>query len=578
MTPREGLSSNLDRIAWQEAIFGDRLRRSQLLALRRTWELRHIDVNVYRNQPFELVGTALRPFLAFAGLEASVNYGAYDDSVSFSGRGSAGLEIVSLDFDRYRDRFTVAELTAWLVDRALTLRMLSPAPILVTSWIGDDEDSNTFNKNLPDALSGVPELYVCDVAMAATTLGADAFDDRSADLKASRWSDQLILKMARVFGLQWIPAAISSPIRAVIADLDGTLYDGVLGEDGPGGIVLSDDHLEVQRRLLELRSDGFFVGVVSRNQPEDVERLFRERRDFPLKRTDLSSCVANWESKAHNLAKVAEELRISTDAILFVDDNPGELATVSAAFPVHILHARSPQVTAAGLRMFPGIHRFSVTSTDAIRVDDLAAAQQRADQLHEAADPKEYLRSIGIELSFRVDNGDDVERMAQLSNKTNQFNTALSRKSQTEVAKRLHEGSLHAVTVGLRDRFSDSGTVCVLFAANSDGNLLVEEICISCRALGRDLETAMIMQAIQLLATKTTTSVTFSYAHGPRNEPALTWLGDVGGEVVDETGDMRIDWNIEKAREAIVSAPVTVLIEDVTVLIEDATVLIEEET
>jgi FkbH-like protein len=564
MTPPEGLSPNLDRIAWQDAIFVNRLRRSQLLALRRTWEVRHIDVNVCRNQPFELVDTALRPFLAFAGLETSVNYGDYDDSVSFSGRSSAGLEIVSLDFDRYRDRFSIAELTAWLADRALTLRMLSAAPILVTNWIGNDEDSSMFNKNLSDALSGVPELYVCDVAKVASTLGAEAFDDRSADLKSSRWSDQLILQMARAFGLQWIPAAISSPIRAVIVDLDGTLYAGVLGEDGPDGIVISDDHMELQRRLLELRSSGLFIGVVSRNQPQDVERLFRERPDFPLKRTDLSSCVVNWESKAHNLAKVAKELRIGTDAILFVDDNPGELATVSAAFPVHILHARSPQVTAAGLRMFPGIHRFALTSTDAIRIEDLAAAQQRAHQLQEVTDPKEYLRSIGIELSFRVDNGDDLERMAQLSNKTNQFNTALTRKSQTEVAKRLHEGSLHAVTVGLRDKFSDSGTVCVLFAANSDDNLNVEEICISCRALGRGLETAMIMQAIQLLATETTTAVTFSYAHGPRNEPALTWLGDVAGEVVDETGNVRIDWNGEKAREAIVSAPVTVLIEEET--------------
>ena len=214
--------------------------------------------------------------------------------------------------------------------------------------------------------------------------------------------------------------------------------------------------------------------------------------------------------------------------------------------------------------MFPGIHRFALTATDAVRIEDLAAAQRRAHQLQEAADPEEYLRSIGIELSFRVDNSDALERMAQLSNKTNQFNTALTRKSQTEVAKRLLEGSLHAVTVGLTDKFSDSGTVCVLFAANSGNNLNVEEICISCRALGRGLESAMIMQAIQLLATETTTSVTFSYAHGPRNEPALTWLGDVAGELVDETGNVRIDWNGEDASEAIVSAPVTVLIEEET--------------
>jgi hypothetical protein len=74
----------------------------------------------------------------------------------------------------------------------------------------------------------------------------------------------------------------------------------------------------------------------------------------------------------------------------------------------------------------------------------------------------------------------------------------------------------------------------------------------------------MVMQAIQLLATETTRSVSFSYTHGPRNQPALTWLGDVAGEVVDQTGNMRIDWNSEKAREAIVSTPVTVFIEEET--------------
>ena len=563
MTLQDTSTRSMEQISWQTVLFSERLRHARLLSLRPNWSLESIRLAIHRNQPFELIGAVIAPFLAFAGLEADIRYSDYDDSLTFAGDVDADAHIVSLDFDRYVNPFDTSGLFTWLIDRMRALRTISDAPVLVTNWCSDGPRAADFNDQLAASLSGIPEVHVCDVASIVCNLGDDAFDDRSAEIKASRWSDQLSLQMARAFGLQWIPAITSPLLRAIAVDLDGTLYEGVLGEDGADGIRTTANHLALQKHLVDLRNRGVFLAVVSRNEREDVDRMFETRSDFLLQRADLSSYAVNWESKAENLAKIASDLRIGADAILFVDDNPGELATAISALPVRILHAADPEVALAGLKFYPGLFRFARTATDEIRADDLAASHGREEQLRQAADPAEYLRSLNIELTFARNDPTQLARTAELSNKTNQFNTALSRKTQTEITSRLEDGTLSAVTIGLRDKLSDSGIVGVVFAKSDDTSLRIEEICISCRALGRSLEGAMILQAVALLADEQTETVVFSYARGPRNDAALRWLSANVGEAADQRGDVTIAWDEARARETVMTTPAMVSIEGV---------------
>jgi FkbH-like protein len=318
-----------------------------------------------------------------------------------------------------------------------------------------------------------------------STLGARTFDQRAARLTGMPLSDAACLRVARALGLVWLPAALGPRLKAIAVDLDNTLYAGVLGEDGPAGVMLSPAHFELQVKLLRLREQGVFLALASRNEPEDVDRLFAERPDLPLRPEHFSSRAIAFRDKAEGIRDIAAALRIAPDAMLFLDDNPGEIAALASEVPgLKMLHAADPASTARALDFYPGLHGFPLGRDDALRVADLAAAEGRAQAAASAPSREAYIRSLEVVLTFASDQPAYLERMAALSNKTNQFNTAFLRLTEAHVAKRLADPHCRTISIALRDRLSDSGIVAVLFLRRDGSTLVVDEIVISCRALG----------------------------------------------------------------------------------------------
>ena len=221
----------------------------------------------------------------------------------------------------------------------------------------------------------------------------------------------------------------------------------MIAEDGPEALDLSPEHVELQHRLLGLRADGIFLGVASRNEIEDVEQLFVHRTDMPLRLEHFSARSIAFMDKAAGIRDIAATLRIGVDAMLFIDDNAGEIATVAAEVPgIHVLHAANPAQVCRVLASYPRLHGYPIGKADGRRVTDLAAADARARAEREAASPEDYLRSLDITLTFAVNNRAQLARMAELSRKTNQFNTALARLSEVQIGRRLDDADC-------RDRF-----------------------------------------------------------------------------------------------------------------------------
>jgi FkbH-like protein len=541
-------------------LLAPRPRRLDLLRLRPGWPTAARTVRVHRNHGVEVVTSVWRPFCAFAGLDVAALLGPYDDSLDLAGaQDPVDAHLVSLDFERYRRRMTEADLVSWLGGRLRELTARSSAPVLVTNWPAPD--AGPFNEQLAQAVEELPDVAVADVAAVGRELGADFLDHRLSEVSGTPWSAAAAVAVAREFGLRWLPAVLCPPVKAVVVDLDGTLYDGVLGEDGPDGVRLTAAHAELQEHLVSLRRRGVFIGVVSRNEAEDVAALFERRDDFPLRWPMVSAAAVDWGSKADGVARVARELRIGSDAIAFLDDNPGELATVASAHPgIRTLHAADPALSLRALVHCPGLFRFRTTEDDARRVADLEAARERAAQLQVAADPEDYLRSLQVELRCRVDQPGDVARAAQLSARTNQFTTAVLRLTEGELLRRRGEGSLSFVAVSLRDRLADSGTVAVVFGHREGRRLVVEGVSISCRALGRRVETAIIEAAVGLLAGEDVDEVAFRYATGARNAPALDWLAGYSGSRLGTEGVAVVDWDPRLAATRAAGRPVSITV------------------
>lgn len=553
------IDAALTRASWQAPLFAHQLRRSELLPLTPTWQLHHTQIQVHRNQPFEFVATAMEPFLAFSGLKAEFEFGEYDDSLAFGNVSRAEIQVVSLDFNRYVS-MSSSVLVDWLIQRIAHLRSLTTAPILVTNDAGLNDH---LNSTLESHIAQLPSVFHCDVAAISKSLGPEFWDERSTYIAASKLSDRAVLHTAREFGLNWLPATVLPPLKAVAVDLDNTLYGGVLGEDGVDEIAITDEHLALLDQIVRLHEAGIFIAVVSKNERDDVDRLFASRRELTVLRDRAAVIAVNWRTKAENLKVVAETLHIGTDAILFVDDNAGELATTSAAIPdLKILHASSPVETLRGLKHYPGLFRFGGSSEDALRTADIRAAQEREIAIASAADTSEYLASLNLELHFRIDDRGGTARMHELTKKTNQFNVSLRRTNEAEIVSFIESPTGHAVTVALSDRLSNSGTIALILGSTDGTNVVIEEIDISCRALGRQIEDALLLTGIRLLnADKDPMTVTFRWTKGPRNKPAMDWLRTWVTEF-REDGTAVMTWDRETVEKAISATPAELIKED----------------
>lgn len=545
----------LIRAGWQETLFAERLRRSALLRLQPLWPVQTLRVQVHRNQPFELIATAMRPFLAYAGLEAAFTFSDYDDALTLSDIEDADVHVLSLDFARYSEAFSPSALITWISERVTFLRSRTTAPIMLTD---SDKNIEGFNDALREQLQIHPSTYVCSVGDIAQTCGTDFWDERSADIKATAWSDQAVLQMARAFGLQWLPAVVLPPVKALAVDLDNTLYEGVLGEDGTAGIHLTSDYIELQQHLTFLSNNGVFIALISRNEQEDVEALFANRPEFALRRKEVAAVVANWQPKSDNIVNVADLLHIHTDAIIFVDDNAGELAAVAAALPtIKTIHATEPRNTLRAMMYYPGMFRFAESQEGRLRVADIIAAQEREAALVNAPDSGDYLASLDIRLHFYLNDRSRIARMHELTTKTNQFNVSLARTNEATITRGLDSGDMQAVTVSLRDRLSDSGVIGLVLGSSDGSTVIIEELTISCRALGRELEDALIFHAIALLnGQKPPEIVVFRWTQGPRNAPALDWLRRWVPDLSND-GSATLKWDADTMRHAVAATPAT---------------------
>lgn len=524
-SPKEARTANsMRRYEAQAVMFSRRISRLALSQLQSPASgARRLRVNLWRNHAIEGLLPVVEPYCSYRGWLPDFRLGGYDDTLSFADWQEADAELLWLDSSRYRARASFADWAKWLDSRLRALRDTTPAPIILATWSEGESESEALQRTA----DSIPAVFFADVAAACADAGLPLLDLRSAALAGSPVGKAAQLELARKLACHWLPATLFPPVKAIVLDLDQTLHRGVLGEDGIGGVQLTPAHAEFQSYLKSLRRQGIFLALVSRNERVDVEILFAERSDYPLRWQDFSATEVSWGDKAAAMERIAETLRIGHAAMLFVDDNPGELANVAMQTPeIHTILAHADaSLTQQVVHYFPGVWRWKVEREDAKRIQDVRANGRRDALAKHATTQAEYFRSLQATLVYRHSPQQQLSRLADLCNKTNQFNLALRRFNQAELAERLGRSNACVTSVQLTDRFADSGVIAVVIAERKGEQLLVEEVCVSCRALGRQLENAIVLCALRDMPIFAgCREVAFRVRRGPRNQPALDWL------------------------------------------------------
>lgn len=324
-------------------------------------------------------------------------------------------------------------------------------------------------------------------------------------------------------------AAQRPPTKVVVVDCDGTLWDGVCGEDGPQGVVITAAHTAWQSFLVKQQQAGRLLCLCSKNNLADVQAVFAGRPEMPLQWGHLTAWRVNWQAKSDNLRALAAELQLGLDSFIFFDDSPLECAEVQANCP-ELLTCQLP----ADPAVWPDFlqHLWALDDAPHLTEEDRQrtryyqrqAARQRFQAA--AADMATFVAGLELKVAIQPLTPADLPRVAQLTQRTNQFNLTTIRRSEAACVEAMAAG-LEGLTVRVSDRFGDYGLVGVIFLRTAADTLQVESFLLSCRALGRGVEHQMAAHLGRLAQARGLDYLELIYQPTPKNAPARAFMQEV---------------------------------------------------
>ena len=437
-------------------------------------------------------------------------------------------------------------LKDWLAGQLQTLRAQSGAAVLVSNFAPPEfvaaglADAgyqaawvHSVNAAVTEVCAAVPRCYVLDVARAAGETGLARWrDDRLAYIAKAPMSGDALAAVAKLTA-RTLRAFFTLPKKCLVVDMDNTLWGGVIGEAGMEGIALGPDYpgnvfVDFQKKLLSLRDRGILLAAASKNNSADVEAVLAEHPSCLLKRGDFAAWEVHWDDKATSMRRIAQTLNVGLDALVFADDNPVERAWV---------RGQTPEVTVLEMPASPMgywktvdesgcFDALTLTAEDRQRAAMYGEESQRQELQATTGNIDDFLRSLNLVLTVgRVDEA-TLPRVAQLMGKTNQFNLTTRRHDEAAIRAICVEGA--GLWVKVRDRFGDAGLVGVVLAVPEAEAWKIDTLLMSCRVIGRKVETAMLALLERIASASGVQRLTGEFIPTKKNQPAANFLPEHG--------------------------------------------------
>ncbi len=291
--------------------------------------------------------------------------------------------------------------------------------------------------------------------------------------------------------------------KVLATDLDNTLWGGVIGEEGMAGIKVGPEHpgaahQALQRAMLDLYHRGVILAVCSKNNPADALEALQSHPGMLLRPAHFAALRVNWNDKAQSLREIAAELNVGVDAVAFLDDNPVERERVRADLPEVTVIELPEDVAgyAQALRQSPVFERLTLSAEDRERGRHYSGQRQRAEFERGAASLEDFYRSLQQEAEIAPVTRETLARVAQLTQKTNQFNLTTRRYTEQQIAELAASPGWQVYSLRVKDRFGDNGIVGVAILCRAGEVCEVDTFLLSCRVIGRTVETAFLSHLV----------------------------------------------------------------------------------
>ena len=355
------------------------------------------------------------------------------------------------------------------------------------------------NRRLRDACRAGTDTFFVDLDRALSGVGyAHSFDDRMEAHARQPFAPAAVDAVAHALA-RTLAAALTPRRKCLVLDCDNTLWGGILGEDGPDGIALGEQHpgsafVRFQQAILGLHKRGIILALASRNNEDDVLEVLDSHPHQVLRRDHFASWRINWNDKATSIEELAGEINIGLDSIVFVDDSDFECDLVRRRLP-EVLTRKTP---ADPLSLSDFIGEMAEFDALTVSAEDLARglmyrAQVERNRVRQSAPSlQEFLASLEMQLQIKSSGPAEAERIAQLSQRTNQFNLTTRRYSPARIQEIMSDPDWHAFHLRLRDRFGDYGLCGVCLLHRTGPRVDVDTFLLSCRVIGRSVEQAAV--------------------------------------------------------------------------------------
>lgn len=445
-----------------------------------------------------------------------------------------------------------------------TMRKFTSAPILLNNFPLPDspalgileansQHSQTemirhLNHELGLLAANLPDVFIVDfVQLFARIGGGQGFSSRDWHMSRTPYSRHALVPIGQEYG-KFIRALRGKSRKCLVLDCDNTLWGGVIGEDGIDNIKLGATHpgswyVEFQQEILNLHDRGIILALCSKNNEADVLEVLQRHSSQVLREEHFAARQINWDDKVTNLRRIAEQLNIGLDSLVFADDNPLECGFVRDQLPeVEVVELPSDPSSFRSALMARGLFdTLSISQEDRERTGMYRADGERQKILESAGSLEEYLAKLELVAHIDVPDPSTLARVAQLTQKTNQFNLTTIRYTEGQIRTFADATDSDVFYIRVTDRVADLGIVGVGILRYQGDTAIIDSLLMSCRALGRGVENALAAFLVNTAQANGCSRILGSYQVTKKNTQVAEFFGKQGFQCIrlDQKGS---DW------------------------------------
>jgi FkbH-like protein len=555
---------------------------------RRTPELfRNLSVLVVRNFTIEPIEPILKVAAGRAGLHVDLAYSGYDpaayDQLEELLAANPDAVFVALRLEELAPALTTDFLAlepsaaAELADSALdhvvsvvgTVRAgcratilthnfvmpLSPAAGLADSQRVDGQLNlvRRMNVGLAESVAAMDGVHMLDVDHVFARAGLGHCYDKRGDRASDAPLSLAALRVLADAQVRHIKALRGADIKCVVVDCDNTLWGGLVGEDGVAGLSLGETglgrrYLDLQQSLSNLRRRGVLLAIASKNERADVIEVLSKHPDCVLSESDFVAMRINWDDKAENVASIARELNLGLEHILFIDDNPVECDWVKARLPaVEVIQWPGAHDGGDDLGDLPLFDSLVVTDEDRVRTELYKSESKRREAREAVTSNDDYLRTLEMVATIGLADAAHLPRLAQLTQRTNQFNLTTRRYDLPVLTEILETSDAGMVWLDLRDRFGSYGVVGCGIVRRRDERAFIDTLLLSCRVIGRGAESVIVNRLARIASEMSAAVLIGEYIPSERNAQVADLYPRLGFEGPEITAEGQAwSWSLDK--------------------------------